>query len=74
MGIRIKLMFLEQGVQGDVFKIDCRLDKGCVYKREVEGLCTGSGGTLLLVCKPRHRYDRERFASKQLFLDTRCFT
>jgi len=70
MGIQIKWMFLEPCVWSNVFKIDCSLDKGCVYKREVEGLCTGSSETVLLECKPKHIYDTERFASKQLFWNT----
>ena len=36
-------------------------------------VCAGSGESLQLECKPRHRYDSERFASIQLFLDTRYF-
>jgi len=67
-------MFLEQCVWAKVFKIDCRLDKGCVYKREVEGFFAGSlttlpawGGTRYLLCIVRDDL------SKQMFRDTRCF-
>ena len=36
-------MLLEESLLANIFKIDFRLDKGCVYKLEVDVVCAVSG-------------------------------
>jgi hypothetical protein len=43
MCTEINLMLLEESLLANVFKIDFRLDKGCVYKLEVDVVCAVSG-------------------------------